>query len=191
MYSSPRNRNPSVSPIEDQAGLPVSYQWPEAGDKLDFHLWLLPRRIYGLGADLAKANVHRRESYGREILGIMANRRVVADQSTEDFFEQLARRGHEPLLARASGTLAFDLADGRQTKRWLVTVDKGQTSISRRKAAADFVLRADKAIFDRITSGELNALAAALRGTIEIEGDLELIILFQRLFPAPPASPKS
>ena len=39
------------------------------------------------------------------------------------FFEELGRRGHEPLLAKVTGRVRFDLVDGGRTDRWLVAVD--------------------------------------------------------------------
>ena len=47
-------------------------------------------------------------------------------------------------------------------------------------------MRADKELFDRLASGTANAMAAALRGVVDAEGDLQLIVQFQRLFPGPP-----
>ena len=38
--------------------------------------------------------------------------------STAEFFHELDRRGHEPLLEKATGSVRFDLADGRQIDRW-------------------------------------------------------------------------
>jgi len=58
--------------------------------------------------------------------------------------------------------------------------------VSRRNAAADTTLRATGELFDGLASGEVNTMAAVLRGAIEVEGDPELLVLFQRLFPSPP-----
>jgi putative sterol carrier protein len=109
---------------------------------------------------------------------------------TAEFFDRLARRGHEPLLARARGTVRIDLLDGEQNERWLVAVDRGDITVSRRNLRGDCTLRTDKALFEAIARGEMNATAAALRGDLEIEGDWELVVLFQRLFPSPPPSRK-
>ena len=103
---------------------------------------------------------------------------------TADLFESLGRRGHEPLLERAHGTLRFELSDGRPS-RWTVTVDGGDVVVSRARSRADCTVRADKKLFDDIASGDVNALAAILRGAVSVEGDPELFALFQRLFPCP------
>ena len=113
---------------------------------------------------------------------------------TEAFFTELGRRGHEPLLEKASGTLRIDLAHGKQTDRWLVAVEKGDVAVSRRNVRADCVMRVEKALFDRIVAGEANAMAALLRGAIGVQGGegstgpLTWFTAFQRLFPAPPDS---
>jgi putative sterol carrier protein len=111
----------------------------------------------------------------------------MADATTR-FFDALARRGHEPMLEKVRATVRFDLADDGRTERWLVSVDKGDVSVSRRNARADCVIRTDKELFQRLARGEVNAMAALLRGAIAVEGDPQLIVLFQRLLPSPPGS---
>jgi len=107
---------------------------------------------------------------------------------SRSFFDDLAARGHEPLLQNASGTLRFDLVDGRRVEHWYVTTDKGDVTVSHEKAAADAALRIDRSLFDQIASGRMNAMAAALRGVLVPEGNLSLFMVFQRLFPGPPRS---
>ena len=101
------------------------------------------------------------------------------------FFEGLGSRGHERLVGRASGSARFDLVDGRKAERWLVTIDRGDITVSRRNAAADCVLRADRASFERIVAGERNVMAAVLRGEVAVTGDPSLLVLLQRLIPRP------
>jgi putative sterol carrier protein len=110
--------------------------------------------------------------------------------ATAEFFDALVERGHEPLLEKATGTLRFDLKDGKKTDRWLVAVAKGDLAVSRQNLRADCVVSADKAEFDDIASGKTNAMAALLRGAVSIEGDTQLMVLFQRLFPGPPRARK-
>ena len=106
--------------------------------------------------------------------------------ATTQFFDALAARGHEPALAKITGTIRFDLRDGDSgAVRWLITITKGDIALSHRNAKADCVVRLDRALFDRIASGEANALAAFLRGAIELEGDRGLMLAFQRAFPGP------
>ncbi|MGE5826859.1 MAG: SCP2 sterol-binding domain-containing protein [Micromonosporaceae bacterium] len=101
----------------------------------------------------------------------------------EEFFTRLGQRSPEPLLRRATGTIRFDLDNGDGTQRWFVAMAKGEVTVARRGTKADSVLHADKAIFERVLTGELNAMAAALRGAVRIEGDPELFVLFQRVLP--------
>ena len=81
-----------------------------------------------------------------------------------EFFAELGRRGHEPLLRTATGSARFDVADGKRTERWLLTIDKGKLGVSRRNAAADCVMRADRPPSTGRSNGKLNLMAAALRG---------------------------
>jgi len=108
--------------------------------------------------------------------------------ATEKFFEALATRGREPLLRSASGTLRFDLVDGGAVEHWRVAIKKGDVSVSQEKAKADAVVRVDRDLFDRIVTGRENAMAATLRGVLVPEGDLGLVMSFQRLFPGPPGA---
>jgi putative sterol carrier protein len=108
--------------------------------------------------------------------------------ATGEFFGALARRGHEPLLRSATGTLRFDLADGRRVEHWYVSVKKGDVLVSHENVAANAVVRIDRSLFDGMVQGRVNAMAAALRGVLHVDGDLGIVVLFQRLFPGPPAS---
>lgn len=104
---------------------------------------------------------------------------------TSEFFDELARRGHEPLLKKTSGTLRFDLRDGKRIDRWLLDVKNGDVAVSRRNVRADCVVSADRALFDDVASGKTNAMAAMLRGAMGVEGDVRLLVPFQRLLPGP------
>jgi len=104
---------------------------------------------------------------------------------TAEFFNDLAQRGKEPLLRNASGTMRFDIANGKKTETWFVTIDKGDLTVSRSGGAADSTLVAGKAVFDRLASGKASAVAEILRGTLTIEGDWRLLVLFRRILPGP------
>ena len=104
---------------------------------------------------------------------------------TAEFFDSLAARGHEPLLEKVTGTLRFDIKNGRKVDRWLVVVTKGDIVVSRRHVRADAVVTAEKVLFDRIATGQANALAAMLREEVGVDGDVRLLVAFQRLLPGP------
>jgi putative sterol carrier protein len=107
--------------------------------------------------------------------------------ATAVFFEELARRGHEPLLGDAVGSVRFELVGEAHTDTWRVMLDNGEVSVMREGGTADCVVRADKTLFDRIAGGEVNAMAALLRGALAFEGDPELLVRVQRVFPPPRA----
>lgn len=98
-----------------------------------------------------------------------------------EFFEELGARGHEPLLERASGTIRIELTNGKRTV-WLVTVKRGDVTVTRRNAGADCVVRGPEKLFDGVVKGRVNATAAVLRGEVQVEGNPELLVQFQRLF---------
>ncbi|HKY14614.1 MAG TPA: SCP2 sterol-binding domain-containing protein [Microthrixaceae bacterium] len=105
---------------------------------------------------------------------------------TEAFFDDLAARGHEPLLARASGTVRIELHDGRRKEQWYLSIANGDLVVTRRGGDADAVLRTEKQLFDKLVTGRANTMAAFLRGAISFDGPFDLALLFQRLFPGPP-----
>jgi putative sterol carrier protein len=112
--------------------------------------------------------------------------------ATAAFFDEVAQRGYEPRAETMRGSVRFDLRSGKRTERWLVSVDRGAVSVSRRNAGADAVVRTDEALFEGIVRGEVNAMAALLRGALTIEGDGGLLLLFQRLLgPTTPRRPPS
>ena len=108
------------------------------------------------------------------------------DDPTTEFFAELERRGHEQLLEKVKATIRFDIAQGKKTGRWLVTIDRGDITVSRRSASADSTIRVERALFDQLVTGHVNATAEVLRGRISIAGELEPLILLQRIFPGPP-----
>jgi putative sterol carrier protein len=82
--------------------------------------------------------------------------------STAELFHELGRRGHEPLLEKGTGTIRFDLVDGTRTDRWLVTLNRGDVSVSRKNVAADCVVRTERTLFDAMATGDVNGMAAYL-----------------------------
>jgi SCP-2 sterol transfer family len=107
------------------------------------------------------------------------------------FFGDLASKGHDPLLHHASGTLRLDLQSGDGVERWHLAMAKGDIVVSHRNAKADATIRMDRKLFEGMTRGTVNLMAALLRGVLRIEGDLSLIMAFDRLLPGPRRSRES
>ena len=57
--------------------------------------------------------------------------------------------------------------------------------MSRSGDAADCVIGVPAKLFDELATGKANAMAAALRNELTIQGDPGFLVRFQRLFPAP------
>lgn len=107
---------------------------------------------------------------------------------TGAFFTQLGKRGHDPMLRKATGSLRFDLADRTGKATWSVALRRGDVAVSRSKGDADCVVATNRPLFDAVVAGKTNAMAAVVRGEISVEGDPELFVLFQRMFAGPAES---
>src|SRR5260370_19958365 len=93
------------------------------------------------------------------------------------FFDQLPTGGHAPLLGHVSGTLELDIAGA--DRRWM-TINRGDLVVSRSSVRPDCVLTCDSDTFVRIISGEQNLVAAAIRGSVSVAGNLALGLSIQR-----------
>jgi putative sterol carrier protein len=111
--------------------------------------------------------------------------------STADFFDNLTRRGHEPLLERVSATVRFDITDNERIEHRLVRIDHGDILVAADDEPADCAIGADHEVFDAILVGRMSLMTALLRGVLAVEGDLELLVLTQRLLPRPAAASPS
>lgn len=104
-----------------------------------------------------------------------------------DFFQELEEKGHQPLLGKVHGTVRFELSDADgATDHWLVSVDRGDITISQEKGNADCAIHCDRELFEKLITGEENAIAATLRGALVCTGNVELLFAIQRIFPGPP-----
>ena len=103
--------------------------------------------------------------------------------ATTRFFEDLDRRGFDPLLAKTSGTLRFDLHEGAQTTHWLIQIDRGNVHVSQQDREADAVVWTNPRLLNEILTGEEHAIPAWLRGDLAVVGELRLVLQLERLFP--------
>ncbi len=109
-------------------------------------------------------------------------------ETTERFFADLGRHGHERLLRKTTGTIRFDLAHEHGVDQWFVEIDHGTVRVSREAREADTVVRADCGFFDRMARGEEKLVPAWLRNDITSEGKFRMLVLLERLFAPPPGA---
>lgn len=108
---------------------------------------------------------------------------------TQDFFRNLAERGHDRrLTAIHQGSVRFDISRNGHVDHWLVSINKGDITVSEQETGGDAVVRAEQAVFDRIATGEAYFLTSVLRGEATVEGSPGIFATVRRLFPLPPAS---
>ena len=103
-----------------------------------------------------------------------------------EFFDELGRRGHEPLLRRVTATIGFEVIDEAQTEHRLVVIDRGELRVPVDEAAPDATFRCSTAEFDDLVTGRTSPMASLLRGALTLDGDPELLVLAQRLFSSRP-----
>ncbi len=108
-----------------------------------------------------------------------------APDPTTAFFERLGQMGFAPSLARTSRSIGFELARDGRIDHWRLDIRRGAITVSRDADPTDCVLRMRASLFDDLATGKANAMAAALRNEISIEGDPNVLVRFQRLLPAP------
>ena len=99
------------------------------------------------------------------------------------FFADISTRGPIPILGTVEGTIRFDVSDAASTERWYVTMSQGQVSVSHKSTKAASMVQVDRALLNEIAEGRRNAMAAVLRGALVVEGNLNLLMIFTRLFP--------
>ncbi|MBE1484595.1 SCP2 sterol-binding domain-containing protein [Plantactinospora soyae] len=108
---------------------------------------------------------------------------------TAKFFSALEERGPDLLPVKARGTIRFDLegADGG-VNHWFVSINRGNVLVSHENREADCVVATGQELFDRLAVGEAQVVAAYNRNDVTVQGNLPLLLMFRRAFPAPPGT---
>jgi hypothetical protein len=112
--------------------------------------------------------------------------------SARAFFQAVAARGREPLLADAVGTWEFDIGDAGS---WTIDVDRGALHVSERAgsvaagAGGPPISRLHMAepTLVRLAKGEghENLLTALLRGALVVDGEISFLPRLQAILPIP------
>lgn len=105
---------------------------------------------------------------------------------TAAFLLGLERSGFHPLIGQVNGSIMLQLAGPGGVDHWLVVLDKGHVGVANRAGPADAVVRIKRELFASVALGRSNLWAAFLRNDLQVEGELRLLVVFQRLLPSPP-----
>jgi len=100
--------------------------------------------------------------------------------TTQVFFDRLAKRGYEPLLHSISGTIQCDIEGAGS---WFVVVNNRSLSVSRDTVEANCMFACSQEDFERMVLGKQNPTTLFMQGKMIITGDIVLAQMFQRLFP--------
>jgi putative sterol carrier protein len=96
----------------------------------------------------------------------------------------------QPLLSHVAGTIRLDIDNGGGTRHWLLDIREGAVDVSDAGAAteADASMHTHRSVFERLITGEANAVASTLRGQLSMDGNITLLVAFQRVMPGPPVA---
>jgi hypothetical protein len=101
----------------------------------------------------------------------------------QQFFSDFGAMGHVPLLEGTTGTLLVALSDGEAgLQQWFIRISDGDVEVSDETSAPDCVLATDTSTFEAIVAGRMNAFAAMLRGLLEVDGKIHLLVALQAFF---------
>lgn len=108
---------------------------------------------------------------------------MAGETVAQRFFSDLATMGHVPLLEKTTGTLLVELSDGEAgPQHWFIRIRHGDVEVSQETPTPDCVLATDASTFEAIVGGQMNAFAAMLRGLLEVEGEIHLLVVLQAFF---------
>ncbi|CCH17241.1 SCP2 sterol-binding domain-containing protein [Micromonospora lupini] len=101
------------------------------------------------------------------------------------FLQDLDQGRRPDLPATTAGTLRLDMRGEGCTDHWYLTVADQHVRVTRSADDADLLVRADRAVFDQLATGQLHLAEALLRNELTVRGDMALLMLLRRIFPGP------
>ncbi|MEU7841955.1 SCP2 sterol-binding domain-containing protein [Micromonospora sp. NPDC049114] len=107
------------------------------------------------------------------------------DTTAARFLQDLDGSRRPDLAETTAGTLRLDMRGEGCTDHWYLTVADQHVRVTRSADDADLLVRADRAVFDQLASGQLHLAEALLRNELTVRGDMALLMLLRRIFPGP------
>ncbi len=118
--------------------------------------------------------------------GVSAHPPASPADATIQLFDRIRRMGRVDALADVTGSLRFDVDQGGgQTVQWTVAVHSGHITVEQHGGDADCVVQLGADLLGQMASGRANAMTALLRGDMMVSGDVQLLVLLERLLPGP------
>lgn len=105
-----------------------------------------------------------------------------------EFFKALDAEDADLLATKVEGVIRVDLAQDGETDHWIVVVERLCIRVFHEYREADFVLRAERSLFEGLAAGRENLFAALMRRDITVEGNLQLLVPIERMLLPPPAA---
>ncbi|MCG5452051.1 MULTISPECIES: SCP2 sterol-binding domain-containing protein [Micromonospora] len=105
--------------------------------------------------------------------------------TAEQYLRQLDTGRRPDLPETTAGTLRLDVRDDGSTDHWHLTIADQRVRVTRSADDAELVVRADRAVFDRMARGELHPGAGLLRNELTVQGNMQLLMLLRRIFSGP------
>ncbi len=92
------------------------------------------------------------------------------EEPTNRFFIDLTNGGPVAPIRNMTGTIRFDLTVGSGVAHLTLSIDKGDSAMSRLDSSADAELRSERALVEEIVVGRTNAMAAFVQ-SVRVELD--------------------
>ncbi|WP_051723962.1 SCP2 sterol-binding domain-containing protein [Micromonospora chokoriensis] len=105
--------------------------------------------------------------------------------TVEQHLQQLDAGRRPDLPETTAGTLRLDVRSDGCTEHWYLTIADQHVRVTRSADDAELVVRADRAVFDRMARGELHPGAGLLRNELTVQGNMQLLMLLRRIFSGP------
>ncbi|MCM0678699.1 SCP2 sterol-binding domain-containing protein [Micromonospora phytophila] len=105
--------------------------------------------------------------------------------SAADYLRRLGSDRRPDLPDTTAGTLRLDVREDGHTEHWYLTIADQRVQVTRSADEADLVVRADRAVFDQLATGQLHPAEAMERNEATVQGDIRLFMLLRRIFPGP------
>ncbi len=96
--------------------------------------------------------------------------------------EALSESADAEKLRGMDATILFDIS-GKEEEQWTVTINDGQVSVEEGSVGTPTItVEATAEDLKALVKGDLNPMAAFMRGRLKVKGDMSMAMQLQKLF---------